>query len=489
MPTKRTRSYPVQTVHSDESSLQGNYEILDDIHLRQFGFDREEDRPFFKNKLRLIYGDQKSFARLWTIRKDGVEDEEPGYGQFRWLLPIPALFHYKMCYCKVAHQHHWEPAKGVKEPGKQTTHSFLKPGAGIWSRKRIKDAGKDFYAVEEFLMHSFDSRVLVAYWQCLLDKEPEEIAKMSDESFKAACDKAEEDLTVPKFEGILKDIYTRIFLSTDQEETDPELRNHYYFLQMFEPYILLKAAIKYGDIAYMSRALDIMTMYILGSSSKNYAIVSLFLAYHTRSKGSDPAIGRALLANSIVNETGKIDGWKEIDLFNEHLNRSIKEAFRHRANSSFDFVHAMDYISLNGIQFAKIRALVHDFFEVYYSGKHRTKDADKDILYYANILRTSSSFLHKDPSQRMDVVAKDDLFRSGFRGVHERIKRFNDSLPGGMIGGEDAEELDELAEDTVVDQFFGDTQHDDQEDDMLEKELPPFRETFGIATINPDYNV
>ena len=106
-------------------------------------------------------------------RKDGIEDEEPGYGQFRWLLPIPALFHYKMCYCKVTYQHHWEPIKGVKESGKRTTHSYLRLGAGIWGRKRIKDASKDFYAVEEFLTHSFDTRVLVAYWQCLLDQTQE----------------------------------------------------------------------------------------------------------------------------------------------------------------------------------------------------------------------------------------------------------------------------------------------------------------------------
>ena len=311
---------------------------------------------------------------------------------------------------------------------------------------------------------------------------------MPEDRFRAACNKAEERLTVVKFEAILKDIYTRIFIRTDPDETDPELRNHYYFLRIFEPYLLLKAAIKHGDIGYISRALDIMTIYILGSSSKNYAMVSMFLAYHTRSKGSDPRIGEALLANSIVNETGKANGWKEIDLFNGHLNKSIKETFRYRANSSVDFVHAMDYASLNGIQFANIRALINGFFGVFHSGKHHTKDAEKDIDYYANILRTSSSFLHRDPSKRIDVITKGDLFKNGFRGIQERIKRFNDSLPGCMTGGEDAEELDELAKDAVADQFFGDTQDDDQ-DDMMDTEFPPLREALGIPIIDPGYDL
>ena len=472
LPSKPTRFHPVQTVHADESTLEGNHEILEDIFIRQFGFDKEEDRLLFEKKLRLIYGDQKTFARLWTIRKDGVEEEEAGYGQYRWLLPVPALFHYKMCYLKVVYQQHYEPVKG-KRTDQETTHSYLKLGAGEWGRKRIKDPSKDFYAVEEFLTHSFDSRVLVAYWSCLLNKEPEAIARMSDESFEAACNKAEDELTVSKFEGILKDLYTRLLVS-EPEETDPELRNHYYFTQMFEPYLLLKAAIKYGDVGYISRALDKMSIYIFGSASTNYAIVSMFLAYLTRSKGSDPAVARAWLANAIVNETGKTDGWKEIDLLIEHLNHSIKEAFRNRANSSFDFVHAMDYTSLNAIQFKKIRKLIYTFFGVYNSGKHRTMDADKDITRYANVLRTTGSFHRKPLSQRMHVFAKENLFQRGFDGLADRVKRFNDNLPGSILGGDDGiddPDPDEL-EGTMVDQFFGDIRHDDPADDMMEGLLP-----------------
>ena len=91
------------------------------------------------------------------------------------------------------------------------------------------------------------------------------------------------------------------------KETDPKLRNYYYFIRIFKLYLLFKAAIKAGNIGYISRALDIIFIYIFGLSSKNYVIVLIFLAYYTRNKGADLAINRALLANSIVNETGKID--------------------------------------------------------------------------------------------------------------------------------------------------------------------------------------
>ena len=191
-----------------------------------------------------------------------------------------------------------------------------------------------------------------------------------------------------------------------------------------------------------------------------------------------------MLANSIVNVTGKFDGRKEIDLFNEHLNKSIKETFRHRANSSFDFLHSMDYASLNAVQFSRIRALIDKFFGVYHSGKHHTKDAEKDIYYYADILRKSRSFFQKDPSQRVDVIEKDDLFNNGLCGLQERIKRFNDSLPGGMTGGEDAEELDELAEGGALGDFF-DIPQDDNQDDMVTG-LESLRETI-VPSFDPDY--
>ena len=124
---------------------------------------------------------------------------------------------------------------------------------------------------------------------------------MSDHSLKAARDKAEHGLTVPKFEGILKDLYTRLLVPNPQE-MDPELRNHYYFTQMFEPYLLLKAAIKAGDVGYINRALDIMSIIIFGSSSKNYAIVSIFLAYLTLTKrvASNEIRLRVVLAGNLL---------------------------------------------------------------------------------------------------------------------------------------------------------------------------------------------
>ena len=469
---QKTVSHPIDTVPEDESTVSGNLAILENILFNQCGFDRGKDMELWTKGLRLCYGDQKTWARLWSILKAGDEIETPGYGQMKWLLPVPALFHLKLCFLKIIHQTFWAPSqkpqRGSKKrqtksqggPGTQstsiaenqpyqTTHSYLRLGAAQWKRKRIANAkNNEFYALEEFILHSFDTRILVLLWERLIGSS--DISSLSNDEIETEVEKQLERLEEAHLEQIIEDVCACIVEWDLTEEQDPERRNHGLLLQMIQPYLLLKTAIHFGDIGFISRALDIMCLYFNGSRSFKYAYLTLWWVHHTHTKAVDPKLARAILANSMVNTSGKEGGFKEIDLYNEHLNKEIKETLRNRANSSFNFEHVMTYASVNSPFFHQIRSRINRLFDVFNSGRHTVKSAVKDIHDYAHILRTDS-FCHKGPDKRVTTCPAPDLFASGLDSIRTRITRYNETLPGAFLASEGSEDLEQLMEEEAAD--------------------------------------
>ena len=500
---KKTKSHPVDTVPEDESTVAGNLAILQNIIQDQCGLSRADDDEFFQHGLRLCYGDQKTWARLWTIVKAGREHDLPGYAQMKWLCPVPALFHLRMCTLKVIHQQFYLPPKNEpqneddeqqdkqapqpessrqqskkttktkKPPPKiwRTTHSFLQMAAGFWKRKRISDAkNNEFYALEEFIIHSFDARILVAYWQRLLKglKRADgstftlnDISKLRVDELMEKVKIAEAKLDKAGFEGILEEIHADIFMVMPADEEDPEYSNHLQFLQMVRPYLLLKSAIHFGDVGYISRAIDLLCIYFNGSRAKNYSMLTLWWAHHTHTDAAADELKRAILANSLVNTTGRYGGFKEIDLFNEHLNKEIKETLRNRAGSSFTFSYVMRYASINSPFFHWLRSSINELFGVYSSGRHYSKDAAPDIEAYAQLLR-EDSFRSRGKDVRPYTYRVEDLLLLGAKHINTKVDAYNAALPGEILISED---LDELIDEELRDDFYGDKDDDNDQPD------------------------
>jgi len=156
------------------------------------------------------------------------------------------------------------------------------------------------------------------------------------------------------------------------------------------PYLDMKHGIKYGDTGLMSRATDRMLAYFHASTSKNYAFRMLFWTHHTRSPASHPDLQRAILLNSLVNISGKEGCWKEIDVYNEHLNKDMKKIFRDRGTSTFDFSYLFQYSSLNSLYFKTLRYTVETLSSVHLNGRHTSKSAADDLKDYAAYLQRTS---------------------------------------------------------------------------------------------------
>jgi len=140
----------------DESSNAGNINVLRNIFQQQYrlGDDAYVERLF------LIYGDQKTVQRLRTIKKRR-EDAISRYDSFKWLLPIPALFHLKMNYLKMIITAHYGAEDGV------TDQSSLRHSKEFWNRRKVRPGKNDFFALEEFVIHNYQARFVAALWRHL----------------------------------------------------------------------------------------------------------------------------------------------------------------------------------------------------------------------------------------------------------------------------------------------------------------------------------
>ena len=465
-----TVSHPLDPIHEDESSTKGNIEILANILHQQCQLDRDKDSDLWNNKLRLIYGDQKTWARLWAIKRGGSEQELPGYGQMKWLLPVPALFHTKMCYLKVIHRTFWSAKPPVQVDGdishssastantgrrpKNTSNtkapkeyaeswSYLKLARDLWKRKRIShEKNNEFYALEEFMIHCFQARIAVSFWERLFKNRGEDVQSIEQEKLHQEVEARALQLDLYAFEAVVEDIRTDLFCSPTPQEEDPEFRNHMQFLQTFEPYLILKLGIKRGDIGYIRIALARMCFYFNGSSSNKYGSLMLWWAHHLASDAVQPALAKALLANSLINTSGQKDGFKEIDIYNEHLNGHIKDTFHARNNSTFDFEYVLQYASLNEPSFQEIKENTNRFFGLIRSGRHFIKSPRDDILMLANKLRAESFKRQPNHASRKTVRPANDLFLIGAESMARKIQNYNDTLPN---NDEPSELLDSLA--------------------------------------------
>ena len=92
LPPEVTPSTTLGPIIAEEGSIDGNYEVLKDIFLRQLSLDKEKD---FFSRLFIIFGDQLTVSRLRSVQLERNEAEFP-YDRHNWLVQVPSFFHVQM---------------------------------------------------------------------------------------------------------------------------------------------------------------------------------------------------------------------------------------------------------------------------------------------------------------------------------------------------------------------------------------------------------
>ncbi|KAI9763921.1 MAG: hypothetical protein M1839_006119 [Geoglossum umbratile] len=355
----------------DESSNAGNISVLQNIFRQQYRLGDDA----FAERLFLIYGDQKTVQRLRTV-KTRREDAISSYDSFKWLLPIPALFHLKMNYLKMIITAHYGTEDGV------TDQSSLRHSKEFWNRRKVRPGGDSQEGIESQIRQ----------------QDPKSLHRLID--------------------------FLRLkFIDTPPHQcTDREFRNHILFLQHAETYLLLKYAIKHADIGLISHAVDRCCIYFHGSKQHKYAYEMLYFKRLTSTPAAAGPLRRAILANSLINLRGRPDSWFETDRLVELHNGKMKDILRTRHTSSITLDYLFEYCSLNSSFLTDLRRQVEQTFGVHVNSKHSTKSSQYDVTTLAAELRKCSMKFHPGRSTANEAP---DLNTLGLNRLSEAIRRFN----------------------------------------------------------------
>ena len=143
LPRQKTAHLSLGPIPHDESTSLGNLDVLSNIFREQYQLPDE----VFKQRLFLVYGDQKTTQRIRTIKSRRSRATQ-AVDSLRWVLPVPALFHIRMNYLYMLSRTHFSAAG---DGSKATLYDAM----NFWIRKGIQSKKADFYALEQLIIHSF----------------------------------------------------------------------------------------------------------------------------------------------------------------------------------------------------------------------------------------------------------------------------------------------------------------------------------------------
>jgi hypothetical protein len=365
------------TIHSslgaiphDESTNVGNLEVLSCIFKDQYGLPDE----MFNERLYLIYGDQKTTQRIRMIKTRRTKSIQ-AVDRLDWALPVPALFHLRMNYLYMLNRVHF----GALNDGSLAT---LYHAMNMWARKGISRKNANFPALEQLVIHSFQSRICAFLWNKLRD-------------LRLGSTKDDIDRILRNYDSVrLHDLITEVVkcYELDSRYTmNVESRNHILFLQHAQNYLLLKYAIKHADIGLILRAIRRSSVYFHASGQHKYAYEMLYLLRLVCTDPSSPELQRAVLANGLVNTSGAEDSWFETDRLVEFHNGTLKTLFRDRRGPNMTVQYLMENCALNTEFYRSLNNNIAQFLQYADNGKHPEKDASLDIQAMAEKLFRSGS--------------------------------------------------------------------------------------------------
>ncbi|KAF7372949.1 hypothetical protein MSAN_00502000 [Mycena sanguinolenta] len=159
---------------------------------------------------------------------------------------------------------------------------------------------------------------------------------------------------------------------------DQVIVNLVHFMRVTFWYLELCAGIAEGDIGRVFEVIKLLRFSFWGAGSTNYGNELLELACNFLYEWSDP-LRLTVLENYLVNPTGQIGHWLELDLLQEHFNFWIKALFNSKSHD-FDGKHLSEAVGLNITGISKLRERFPGLFGLKRNGqKHRKNTVLDDI--------------------------------------------------------------------------------------------------------------
>ncbi|KAG0010826.1 hypothetical protein BGZ81_002531, partial [Podila clonocystis] len=370
---ERTEAYPLPSMHIDQSTVEGNRDILDEI---MKSLELNPDLWFDDLTRMVIAGDQLTLARIRSIAKLRW-DEKKAYYRVEWAVPVLQLFHLQMVLASAILKTHW---------GSKKTPGSLCYFITVLEKKRISHDKPNFHDLDELLRQLFDAMVLLM-WETELKIEIS--AKVSTQSPKSSSEIKD------KANDIIKQYFAKNELHNigNQQSINAAL-----FIRDMLLYIELGSAIKAGDIGRIEEIIRWLTLVFQAGGHGNYAneLLRLHCGLFYSWEGNEKDV---ILSSMLVNTTGQPNRWIPTDLYQEHNNLLTKD----------------------------IAQTVEKLFKAPHNGTHHSDpSAAADIDIIKNLCSQAGIFKPGDNSASPVVPAVRDLVQEGLDNItdNNRIANF-----------------------------------------------------------------
>ena len=360
-PKPVTELHHLGAIFYDEGTIEGTYQVHDDIWLSKMKFSDDPAKQDFANRLWLVHGDQKT-AELIRSLKSQQRLAEREYDRRDWMLGPPAFWHILQSLTFMIIRTHWD------SPDKTCKYACnLQYDITNWNRGGISRENAKYHMVEPLIKQSWTARILAMFYevvdgddylsgalkrrhtdQNLAHTYGEELQRMSPESILRAID----------------EVRSRIFTydAWVGKGRDGEYTTMCRFLQEIELFLTLRHAIKHGDIGVIRRMLEPLTIFFFGAEQHKYGYEMLHLRWLMTDGVSDPALQRSILASGLVNTSGRPDSFQAFDLVIEHVNCMYKLDMRNLKNSTHDVNSTFDRLALTCAFSTRLRRVIETFF-------------------------------------------------------------------------------------------------------------------------------
>ncbi|KAJ7199866.1 hypothetical protein GGX14DRAFT_401147 [Mycena pura] len=307
---KQHIQYLLGTVNVPESSYEDNSNLIREW-LRQLGLDSpEQQKKIGLEQVMTWVGDQLTVDRLRNLSRFRAEDDN-SFERLDWLIVPPGWLHIQMALANSIHKQHLGTAKGR---GLSATFDILKR-RGLQSSQT---EGPFFHDLSETLHIIAEAQIREVWLQVgkatdlkeLRTKTPVELHAMAEKIFSFHA--SSHALTELKRRSVTDEIKSQSIM----------------FLRDVIPFILLRAAVRSGDVGFMEDMIPLLLYRFVGGKNSNYAIemLELLQALH---REWPPELANFVRENCwVINNTGGSKNHMPIDEAQEMNIKDIKVTYR-----------------------------------------------------------------------------------------------------------------------------------------------------------------
>ncbi|KAJ7103239.1 hypothetical protein B0H15DRAFT_935959 [Mycena belliarum] len=284
---------------------------LIDHWLHQLGRDTPEwQQKLGEEALMAWVGDQLTMDRLRNLFRFRAEDGN-SFERLDWMVLSPGWLHIQMAFANSIHKQHLGTAKG----------RGLSAAFDVLERKGLQSShtqGPFFHDLSECLHIIADAQLREVWLEAakvksladLRTKTPQELHALAEQIISHHA--SSEALTRLKQRNISDDIKSQSIM----------------FLRDVIPFILLRAAVRTGDVGIMEDMIPLMLYRFIGGRNSNYAgeMLELLQGLH---REWPPEVCEFVRENCwVINNTGRRTGFMPVDEAQEMNIKDIKVTYR-----------------------------------------------------------------------------------------------------------------------------------------------------------------